>query len=196
MIGLVGILLILNIFNQIGDTMGNSSEQSEGTKVVEIITNQGNIVVHFYPKNASVTVDNFIAYVEAGFYEGLIFHRVIKDFMIQGGGFFPGLEYKKPLFDPIVNEAGISQMSNLRGTIAMARTTDPNSATSQFYINTVDNCRLDWNQYPDGYGYCVFGKVVEGMEVVGIIENISTKTVGNFQDVPVEDIIIQKIICH
>ncbi|MGC9367463.1 MAG: peptidylprolyl isomerase [bacterium] len=196
MIGLLGILLLFNIFNQTGVEMNNSAETTDEIKVVEIITSKGSIVVHLYCKKAPATVDNFLAYVDAGFYDGLIFHRVIEDFMVQGGGFFSGLEYKKPIFEPIVNEAGISQLSNLRGTIAMARTTDPNSATSQFYINTVDNCRLDWNQYPDGYGYCVFGKVVEGMEVVDEIEKTPTKTVGNFHDVPLEDIIIQKIICH
>ncbi|MBN1620754.1 peptidylprolyl isomerase [candidate division WOR-3 bacterium] len=164
--------------------------------MIEIITDKGNIIIELYPDKAHVTVENFIRYVEEKFFDGLIFHRVVKGFVIQGGGFYPGLIHKEPIFDPIINEAANSQISNLRGTVAMARTSDPNSATSQFFINTCDNERLDWDKCADGHGYCVFGKVTEGMDIVDEIEHSRVKTVGQFQNVPVEDIIIEQILLH
>jgi len=153
-------------------------------------TSYGEIEVILLGNKAPVTVENFIKYVESGFYEGLIFHRVIEDFVVQGGGFYPDMSWKEPLFEAIENEASISQMSNNRGSIAMARTSDPNSATSQFYFNLTDNSRLDWDKSPDEYGYCVFGFVNCGMDVVDSISRVQTEKKGHFSDVPSEDIII------
>jgi cyclophilin family peptidyl-prolyl cis-trans isomerase len=126
-------------------------------------TSKGRIVLELHPDRAPRTVENFLAYVEAGFFDGTVFHRVIDGFMIQGGGFTPGLEQKQPR-PPVVNEAA-GGLSNERGTVAMARTNDPNSATSQFFINPANNSRLDY-QGPGNPGYTAFGRVVEGMEVV------------------------------
>lgn len=153
-------------------------------------TSYGEIEVILHGNRAPVTVENFIKYIKDGFYDGLIFHRVMEDFVVQGGGFYPDMIEKKPLFEAIENEASISRMSNTRGSIAMARTSNPNSATSQFYINLTDNSRLDWDKYTDGYGYCVFGFVNCGMEVVDSISKVQTEKVGVFSDVPTEDIII------
>jgi cyclophilin family peptidyl-prolyl cis-trans isomerase len=149
-----------------------ASAQNNPEVVIE--TNFGDIVVELFPDAAPVTVDNFLAYVNSGFYDGLIFHRVMYDFMIQGGGFYleegPDSTYimRADPCEPIVNES-YNGLSNLRGTIAMARTTDPNSATSQFFINHADNLFLDRNNAADGFGYCVFGEVSEGMDVVDAI---------------------------
>jgi cyclophilin family peptidyl-prolyl cis-trans isomerase len=131
-------------------------------------------------------------YVESGFYSGIIFHRVIPGFMIQGGGFVPGMR-EKTTGVPVKNEAD-SGLKNLAGTIAMARTSDPQSAAAQFFINTVDNPALDHRDKTDrGWGYAVFGKVTKGMDVVKKIESVSTHTVGPFQDVPVKDVTILKV---
>jgi cyclophilin family peptidyl-prolyl cis-trans isomerase len=138
---------------------------------VVLNTNMGNITLELYPQAAPITVDNFLHYVNTGFYDGLLFHRVIPDFMIQGGGYFLSgtTIYTAPVTaGPIINESG-NGLSNLRGTIAMARTSEPHSATSQFFINQVDNLRLDRANAQDGYGYCVFGRVVDGMDVVDAI---------------------------
>jgi cyclophilin family peptidyl-prolyl cis-trans isomerase len=141
---------------------------------------------------APKTVENFIAYVEQGFYDGLVFHRVIKGFMVQGGGFEPDGTWRSPTRDPVESEAS-NGLKNLRGTIAMARSSDPNSATSQFYINTVDNSDLDYPK-PDGYGYTVFGKVVKGMDVMDNIEASQTgpkqTPYGVMNDWPMENIVI------
>ena len=123
-------------------------------------TIDGSILIELFTDGAPITVANILDYVDAGFYDGLIFHRVIENFMIQGGGFDPNLSYQQPN-DPIVNESN-NGLSNLRGTIAMARTSEPDSATSQFYINHTDNLFLDRSQAADGVGYCVFGRVIEG----------------------------------
>ena len=158
---------------------------------VKLVTNYGLIVVELFPDKAPVSVKNFLRYVREGHYNGTLFHRVIPGFMIQGGGFDREF-HQKPTHAPIMNEAG-NGLKNLAGTIAMARTSDPNSATAQFFINTVDNDFLDHKDNSDrGYGYAVFGKVVEGMDVVKRIEALPTHNVGPFSDVPVHDAYIDK----
>jgi len=158
---------------------------------VKLETTQGVIVLELAPHRAPRTVENFLNYVNEGFYDGTIFHRVIKGFMIQGGGLTAGME-RKPTRDPIPNEAD-NGMKNRRGSIAMARTGDPHSATAQFFINTVDNSPLDFSEKStQGWGYCVFGRVVQGMEVVSAIEDLDTGRKGPYQDVPRETVVIQK----
>lgn len=156
---------------------------------VELATNLGNIVVELDRKNAPISTENFINYVKDGFYNDTIFHRVIPQFMIQGGGFTEDMQIK-PTRSPIKNEAN-NQLKNDRGTIAMARTSDVNSATSQFFINVVNNDFLNY-QSPEKYGYAVFGKVIEGMDVVDKIVKQSTQHVGTHQNVPKEKIMIIK----
>ena len=158
-------------------------------KMVRLHTNMGNITLQLDAEKAPVTVKNFLEYVNSGFYSNTIFHHVIPNFMIQGGGFEPGLVQKKTNA-PIKNEAA-NGLKNDIYTIAMARTGDPHSATAQFFINTKNNSFLD---YPgqDGWGYCVFGKVVEGMDVVDAIGKVSTGNSKGYQDVPKEDVIITK----
>jgi peptidyl-prolyl cis-trans isomerase A (cyclophilin A) len=151
-------------------------------------TSQGDIKVELYPEKAPKTVANFLAYVKSGQYSGTVFHRVIPGFMIQGGGFTTsGVE--KPTLAPIQLESN-NGLKNTIGTIAMARTSDPDSATAQFFINTVDNAGLD---YPngDGHGYAVFGKVTSGMDVVKKIEGVATTTRGPMADMPVSNVVIQ-----
>ncbi|MDD2700871.1 MAG: peptidylprolyl isomerase [Sideroxydans sp.] len=157
--------------------------------MVKLETNHGTITLQLDAEKAPVTTQNFLDYVNSGFYSNVIFHRVIPNFMIQGGGFEPGMKQKKTN-DPIKNEAA-NGLKNDKYTIAMARTGDPHSASAQFFINTKNNSFLD---YPgqDGWGYCVFGKVVEGMEVVDAIEKVKTGSSGFHQDVPREDVIIIK----
>jgi len=157
--------------------------------VVLLETNKGNIKIELYPDKAPETVKNFLNYVEKKHYDGTIFHRVIAKFMIQGGGMNPGMAEKKA-DAPIKNESK-NGLSNARGTIAMARTSNPHSASAQFFINTVDNRFLDQANARDGWGYCVFGKVIEGMDTVDRIKGISTTNVGGHGDVPTEDIIIK-----
>jgi len=159
-------------------------------KMVKLHTNLGVITLQLDAEKAPVTVKNFLDYVNAGFYDNTIFHRVIADFMIQGGGFEPGMNQKK-VNAPIKNEAA-NGLKNDKYTVAMARTGDPHSATAQFFINTgADNSFLN---YPgqDGWGYCVFGKVVEGMDVVDAIRKVKTGNKSGHQDVPREDVIITK----
>ncbi len=159
---------------------------------VEIKTNHGVIIIELDSKAAPKTVENFLSYVNDGTYDGTIFHRVIKDFMIQGGGFVPQMVQKKTK-DSIINEAD-NGLKNLRGTIAMARTMEPHSATSQFFINTVDNSFLDHTaKNARGWGYCVFGKVVEGMDTVDDITKVKTANKAGHQDVPVVPVIIEKV---
>lgn len=159
---------------------------------VNLQTNKGLIVIELYPDQAPQSVANFLAYVDAGFYDGTIFHRVIPDFMIQGGGFTADLE-KKATRDPIPNEAD-NGLKNERGTLAMARTNDPNSATAQFFINHKDNAFLDHSgKNPRGWGYAVFGRVTDGMSVVDAIATTPTGAKGMFpKDVPLETIVIEK----
>jgi cyclophilin family peptidyl-prolyl cis-trans isomerase len=156
---------------------------------VVLDTSAGKIVIELYPDMAPLTVKNFLQYVEDKHYDGTVFHRVIADFMIQGGGFEPGMKPRKTR-EPIKNES-TNGLSNDRGTIAMARLSDADSATAQFYINTVDNKKLDRNE--ESAGYAVFGKVVQGMDVVDEIRRVETDVRGNFKDVPVKDVIIRTV---
>lgn len=166
----------------------------EKTTIVKIKTNKGNISIELFNDKAPITVANFLEYAKKGFYDETIFHRVIKNFMIQGGGMTSGLVEKKDTFPPIINEAK-NGLKNKKGTIAMARTSVINSATCQFFINLVDNGFLDYqNDSMQGYGYAVFGKVIEGIEVVEAIGNVQTQTVGYYGDVPKDEIIIKKVI--
>ncbi len=161
--------------------------------MIQIHTNYGMITLQLDEDKAPKTCENFKQYVNDGFYDGTIFHRVINNFMIQGGGMQPGLQ-EKTTRDPVANEAN-NRLSNKSGTIAMARTNDPHSATAQFFINVKDNDFLDHqNQTAQGWGYCVFGKVVDGMEVVDAIKVVKTGNSGYHQDVPVEDVIIEKML--
>lgn len=156
---------------------------------VLLTTNHGNIKIDLDADKAPKTVDNFLAYVKSAHYDGTIFHRVIDGFMIQGGGFEPGMK-QKPTSGTLENEAK-NGLKNAPYTLAMARTSDPHSASAQFFINIKDNGFLD---YPgqDGWGYCVFGKVVEGMDVVDQIRAVKTTRTGMFADVPVDDVVIEK----
>ncbi|MBU9339997.1 peptidylprolyl isomerase [Burkholderia multivorans] len=156
--------------------------------VVQLKTSQGDIRVELYPEKAPKTVANFLDYVKGGQYNGTIFHRVIKGFMIQGGGYKANFD-EKPTRAPIPLESR-NGLKNLTGTIAMARTSDPNSATAQFFINTVDNSGLDYPN-PDGNGYAVFGKVVSGLDVVKKIEAVPTTSRGPMQDVPAQPVVIE-----
>ncbi|NVN89296.1 MAG: peptidyl-prolyl cis-trans isomerase [Desulfuromonadales bacterium] len=164
---------------------------SEQNPQVLLETSMGAIKIELFKEKAPITVKNFLGYVKEGFYDGLIFHRVIKDFMIQGGGMSETLEQKKPKF-AIKNEAA-NKLSNKRGTLAMARTAIVDSATSQFFINTVDNAFLDHQgKQADRFGYCVFGQVLEGMDVVDQIRAVKTGTKNGHGDVPVEPVFITK----
>ncbi|MBU3904350.1 MAG: peptidyl-prolyl cis-trans isomerase [Gammaproteobacteria bacterium] len=158
-------------------------------KMVKFETNHGTFTLQLDAEKAPITTQNFLDYVNSGFYSNVVFHRVIPNFMIQGGGFEPGMKQKKTN-DPIKNEAA-NGLKNDKYTIAMARTGDPHSASSQFFINTKNNSFLD---YPgqDGWGYCVFGKVVEGMDVIDAIAKVKTGSSGFHQDVPKEDVVIIK----
>ena len=160
--------------------------------MIHLLTNRGIIQIELDAARAPKTVENFLKYARAGFYDGTIFHRVINNFMIQGGGFLPGMK-QKPTEAPIQNEAQ-NGLRNERGTIAMARTTDPHSATAQFFINVVDNDFLNHTApTSSGWGYCVFGRVVEGMRVIDDIKGAVTTTKAGHQNVPVDDIIIDKV---
>ncbi|MDL2314362.1 peptidyl-prolyl cis-trans isomerase, partial [Desulfovibrio sp. OttesenSCG-928-C14] len=153
--------------------------------MVLLETSSGDILIELFADKAPKTVENFLSYVDEGFYANTIFHRVIKDFMIQGGGMTMRMEDKKTKA-PIKNEAN-NGLSNKRGTIAMARTMDPHSASAQFFINTVDNEGLDFSaETTSGWGYCVFGQVVEGLDVVDKISKVKTKSQGMHDDVPVD----------
>jgi peptidyl-prolyl cis-trans isomerase B (cyclophilin B) len=164
---------------------GHDQGQAESQVVLE--TSKGRIVIELDPDKAPQTVKNFLDYVKAGHYDNTIFHRVIPGFMIQGGGFDSGMR-QKPTRSPIANEAD-NGLLNRRGTLAMARTSDPNSASAQFFINVVDNSFLDFkSKTTQGWGYAVFGKVIEGMDVADAIAAVKTKA----QDVPVETVFIQK----
>lgn len=163
-----------------------------GNPVVVMQTTEGVIKLELWETKAPITVKNFLQYVDEGFYDGTIFHRVIDGFMIQGGGFTPDLK-QKPTREPIKNEAAADRR-NERGTIAMARTAVVDSATAQFFINVRDNDNLNHrDETPKGFGYAVFGKVIEGMDVVDRIKQTQTSTVGPFQNVPVKPIVIESI---
>lgn len=172
------------------DTTDASSKLPDFPEV-ELETSLGNIVVQLDAKKAPVTVANFLNYVKSGHYNGVIFHRVIKDFMIQGGGFTPELS-EKPTLAPIQNEAD-NGLKNRKYTIAMARTPDPHSASAQFFINTKDNDFLDFKaRNPMGWGYAVFGKVIKGQDVVDRIEKVATGSKNGMDDVPMAPVVINK----
>ncbi|MDZ7785077.1 MAG: peptidylprolyl isomerase [Halioglobus sp.] len=162
---------------------------SDNPRVV-IRTSEGDITLQLFADKAPVTVKNFLDYVDAGFYEGTIFHRVIPDFMIQGGGLTAELR-EKPTSAPIINESK-NRLHNTRGTIAMARTGDPDSATAQFFINQRNNLRLDWA--PGRPGYTVFGEVILGMDVVDFIASAPTRQAGDMADVPETPIVIEEVL--
>ena len=159
--------------------------------MVKLHTNMGVIVLELDAERAPETVKNFLGYVESGFYSNTVFHRVIDNFMIQGGGFEPGMKQKRP-GAPIQNEAA-NGLTNGRYTIAMARTSDPHSASSQFFINVKDNDFLNHTTPDaDGWGYCVFGRVVEGQDIVDKIRKVKTGKRGFHSDVPLEDVVIER----
>jgi peptidyl-prolyl cis-trans isomerase B (cyclophilin B) len=158
---------------------------------VVITTSLGTMKAELYEDKAPISVKNFLAYVDEKFYDNTIFHRVISNFMIQGGGFEPGMNQKKT--KPAIKNESANKLANERGTLAMARTNQPDSATSQFFINIVDNAFLNKSQSGDGVGYCVFGKVTEGLDVVDKIKAVKTANKGHHGDVPVQDVIIQSI---
>ena len=161
--------------------------------MIKLTTSFGNITIELDHENAPNTSKNFEKYVKDGFYDGKIFHRVIDNFMIQGGGFDPEMNESKT-YEPIKNEAD-NGLQNKNGTIAMARTNDPHSATAQFFINVNDNDFLNHTgKTPQGWGYAVFGKVVDGMDIISKIKETRTGTKGFHQDVPIEPIIIEKVV--
>ena len=166
--------------------------QTQENPMLKMTTNHGSIEIELFAEEAPITTANFLEYVDNGFFDGLIFHRVIPGFVIQGGGFEPGLNHKTPN-SPIQNEAD-NGLKNERGTLSMARTNDPQSATSQFFISVRDNDFLDHKgKNADGWGYAVFGKVVSGMDVVDKIALTETGDAGGHQDVPTEDAVIEKV---
>lgn len=160
--------------------------------MIKLHTTHGVISIELDHDKAPKTAANFLQYAREGFYEGTLFHRVIPNFMIQGGGLQPGMNPKSTR-PPIENEAN-NNLSNSVGTVAMARTPDPHSATAQFFVNVADNAFLNHTApTPQGWGYCVFGKVVEGMDVVNAIVNVPTTSKGSHQDVPVDDVLIERV---
>ncbi len=172
------------------EQMAEKTEQANPVIVIE--TSMGSITAELWPEKAPQTVSNILAYVEQEFYDGLVFHRVIDGFMIQGGGFNEQMRQKQS-GKPVVNEAR-ADAPNARGTLAMARTMVVDSATSQFFINLKDNAFLNHrNRTPQGFGYCVFGKVVDGMDVVDAIAKVRTGNVAGHQDVPLEPVVIKSI---
>ncbi len=161
-------------------------------KNIVLETTLGSITIELFDEKAPKTTTNIRRYVRESFYNGLTFHRVIPGFVIQAGGFEPGMKRRAPTHSAIENEA-TNGLKNKRGTLSMARTRDINSATSQFFINVADNSSLDHrNKNPAGFGYAVFGKVIKGMDIVDKIVNVPTKTVGAFRDVPQKDVVILK----
>ena len=180
--------MVANVFMQ------PSNSNPTATDIIVMETSLGNIEIALDRTKAPITVENFVNYAEEGFYDGLCFHRVISTFMIQGGGFYPNSTYKQA-GDPIQIES-TNGLKNLRGTIAMARSSDPNSATSQFYINVKDNPDLDYPSF-DGYGYTVFGEVITGLDVVDAIKNVETDTretpYGSMDDWPIEPVEIIRV---
>ncbi len=171
--------------------MALASTQLALAQTVKLVTSQGDIVIQLDAAKAPKTVENFIQYVKAGHYNGTIFHRVIDGFMIQGGGMTPNMK-EKPTRAPIPLESR-NGLSNLRGTVAMARTNVPDSATAQFFINVKDNEFLDAARSPDGNGYAVFGKVVQGLETVDKIRKVETGQRGPHGDVPVQPVTIKQV---
>jgi peptidyl-prolyl cis-trans isomerase B (cyclophilin B) len=160
--------------------------------LVHMKTNYGTVILELHPDKSPKSVANFLKYAQDGFYDGTIFHRVIDKFVIQGGGFGPGMTQKAAR--PAIENEAKNGLRNARGTIAMARASDPHSATSQFFINVVDNDFLNYTApTPAGFGYCVFGQVVEGMHVVDQIKGVPTGSKLGFKDVPLSDVLIEKV---
>ena len=159
--------------------------------MIKLETNFGVITIDLDSEKAPLTAKNFLEYVNSGYYDNTLFHRVIDGFMVQGGGFEPGMK-QKPTRSPIQNEAA-NGLKNEKYTIAMARTSDVHSATAQFFINVADNASLNYtSSTPRGFGYCVFGRVVDGMDVVDKIRKVKTGSRGGHQDVPLEDVVVRK----
>ena len=185
---LAGFLFVMGVY-----FLFNTLMKEEAMPKVKLITSYGDIVLELDQENAPISTENFLSYVESGFYNETIFHRVISGFMIQGGGHLEDMTAKDADLEPIMNEAN-NGLRNDRGTVAMARTAYPHSATSQFFINHKDNDFLNFrtNQVEEGWGYAVFGKVTEGMEVVDKIAAVQTTAVSYYQDVPAEAIKILK----
>lgn len=183
---------VMLLFLFVGQFFFSGVVASEPNPSVVFETNKGMIEIELYYTLAPATVSNFLGYVEDGFYDGTIFHRVIDNFMIQGGGFLPDMVKKNPDHSPIKNEASSARIRNSRGTISMARTSQPDSATSQFFINHVDNDALDWDKCSDGHGYCAFGDVIRGMGIVDRIAGVQTHSEKGYNDVPVDDVVIEK----
>ena len=180
------ILLVLGIF-----LLVPLSEKEKEIKVVTFETTMGPIVIELFEEDAPITTKNFLDYANSGFYDGTLFHRVIPGFVIQGGGLEPGMQDKSGN-PPIENEANNGQ-KNLKWSLSMARTNDPDSATSQFFINLENNSNLDHtSETPQGWGYAVFGTVIDGFETVEAIASVSTGSSSHHQDVPLEDITVQK----
>jgi peptidyl-prolyl cis-trans isomerase B (cyclophilin B) len=190
--GLTALLLgWMLCFNTLAATNSQPTAQKGKHSMVKLHTNHGDFTIELDAEKAPETVKNFLDYASSGFYDGTIFHRVINGFMIQGGGFEPGMKQKKTNA-PIKNEAA-NGLKNENYTVAMARTGDPQSATAQFFINVKDNDFLNYTApNSQGYGYCVFGKVIEGKEVIDAIRKVKTGNRSGFQDVPEEDVIITK----
>jgi len=186
---LVVSVLMLQSFSWAADT---EEKSKPANPVVVMNTSLGPIKIELWADKAPGTVKNFLQYVDEGFYDGTVFHRVINNFMIQGGGFTPDMK-QKPTHSPIKNEAA-ADLKNDRGTIAMARTMVVDSATGQFFINVVDNVSLNHrDDTPAGFGYAVFGKVIDGMDVVDKIKSVATTNSGPFQDVPAKPVVIESI---
>lgn len=180
------------ILQGLSQTAGAAEKAQSSNPIVVMNTSMGQIKIELWPDKAPETVKNFLRYVNEGFYNGTIFHRVIPNFMIQGGGFTADMK-QKPTHAPIKNEAS-ADLRNERGTIAMARTMDVNSATAQFFINVVNNPFLNHkDNSPAGFGYAVFGKVIAGMDVVDKIKDVPTTNVGPFQNVPVKPVVIESV---
>jgi peptidyl-prolyl cis-trans isomerase B (cyclophilin B) len=183
------LIFLLTVFY----SLSSYSDETGNNNMIKMTTSLGEIELELYPEDAPITVQNFIDYVESGHMDGTIFHRVIPGFVVQGGGFTPDMNQKETK-TPIVNEAD-NGLKNTVGMLSMARTSDPDSATSQFFINLVDNAFLDFTaKSQQGWGYAVFAKVTSGMEVVHSMAEVSTGNVGGHGDVPLEPILIEKAV--
>ena len=169
----------------------HDNQKTKEMKLIKLSTNMGDITIELFQDKAPETVANFLKYTNEGKLNGTIFHRVIPNFMIQGGGHLQDMS-QIVTYDPVINESS-NNISNKKGTIAMARTSSPNSATSQFFINLRDNEFLDRSNSADGYGYCVFGQVTDGIEIVEQIGAVSTGNNGGHSDVPIENVIINEV---
>lgn len=186
-------MLAMMLFLTTTLSFAKENKMSEPSTKVKLTTNLGEIIIQLNPEKAPVSSANFLTYVNEGFYNGTIFHRVIPDFMAQGGGFDSSFT-QKPVHAPIKNEAD-NGLANKRGTVAMARTNVPDSATAQFFINYKDNAFLNHTSpTPNGWGYAVFGEVIEGMDVVDAMAKVPTGNRGGHQDVPKTDIVVETAV--